>query len=50
MSTGVSFAIVFSLLVGVVIAGERFQPKYDITSTLLICTGSIMTVLLANKS
>lgn len=49
LSTSVSYNIIFAILIGVMLGGEKFQAIYDLTSTALICSGSMCVVLLSNK-
>ena len=49
LSTSVSWAVIFAMLVGVYGGKEKFHWQYDVTSTVLICSGSFTTMLLSNK-
>ena len=39
-----SFSILFSAYLSIKLLGEKFVCKYDMTATLLICIGCILTI------
>ena len=43
-----SLAVVFGVLLAVFVLGEKFNPKYDIPTILLILSGCILTISIAN--
>jgi hypothetical protein len=45
-----SLAVVFSVMLAIGVLGEKINPKYDIASVVLIVTGSVLTIGLANPS